>query len=87
MRGFEDQLSRDMPDDDIVAGVVGPFKGWSGNTVFRLDNGMVWKQSEPGTFYLPETDNATVVIRQAAFKSWRLKVEGYGKTVRVERVE
>jgi hypothetical protein len=41
----------------------------------------------PGTFYIPETDNATVVIQQRAFKSWRLKIEGYGKTVRVERLQ
>lgn len=86
-RGFEKQATRDLPDDDIVAGIQGAFSGWRGDTVFRLDNGMVWKQAEGGTFYIPETDNATVVIEQGVFNSWRLKVEGYGKTVRVERLQ
>jgi len=37
-------------DAEIVAKVVPAFVGWSGKTVFKLDNGQVWVQRMPGTF-------------------------------------
>lgn len=86
-RGFEIEAMKDLDDTDIVARVKGPFTGWSGNTVFELDNGMIWEQVESGTFYIPQVDNPVVVIDQGLFNSWRLRVDGYNKTVRVRRIQ
>ncbi len=86
-RGFENQAMADLDDNDVVAGIKGTFSGWTGDTLFELDNGMVWKQVETGTFYIPPTDSAVVIIDKGLFSSWRLKVQGYNKTVRVERIE
>jgi hypothetical protein len=36
---------------------------------------------------MPATENPVVVIESGLFNSWRLKVEGYNKTVRVERIQ
>lgn len=30
----------------IKATIISDFNGWSGNTLFELDNGQIWKQSE-----------------------------------------
>lgn len=86
-RGFEDQLSSDLDDSDVRSVIRGEFTGWTGETVFPLENGMVWQQVESGSFYVPATTGAVAVIEKGVFNAWRLKVEGYNKTVRVERVE
>lgn len=32
-----------MAREKFQSRIVGEFSGWSGNTIFRLENGMVWK--------------------------------------------
>ena len=34
----------------LTARIVGPFSGWSGKTIFHLDNDQVWKQRRSGRF-------------------------------------
>ena len=38
---------------DLVARsrISGNFDGWSGNTVFELENGQLWQQATPSTFF------------------------------------
>lgn len=86
-RGFELQSAKDISDDDIVSGIKGEFSGWSGKTIFELENGMVWQQVESQTFYIPSRTGAVAIIEKGLFSSWRLSVDGYNKTVRVERIE
>ena len=87
-RGFEVRAMKDMDDSDIVSRIVGTFDGWRGKgTVFRLENGMVWEQVEGGTFSIPAVENPVVVIESGLFNSWRLRLEDYNKTVRVERIQ
>ncbi len=86
-RGFETQAMADLDDDDVVSRIKGEFSGWTGETVFELENGMIWKQVETGTFYVPPRNDAVAVIDKGVFNSWRLKIEGYNKTIRVERIQ
>lgn len=81
-RGFQDS-GRDAP---IEARIQGSFSGWTGNTRFELDNGMVWRQAEAGQFAMPATENPQVTISPGMFGAWYLSVEGYSRRVRVERV-
>lgn len=81
-RGFNDGGS----DEPIVSRIPGTFKGWSGNTEFELENGMVWRQAESGTFSIGETENPRVTIEPGMFSSWYLSVEGYNRRVRVKRI-
>lgn len=67
--------------------IVGEFSGWSGDTVFRLENGMVWRQDESDRFRLQPVDSPMVTISPGLFGSWRLTVEGHNRAVRVERIE
>ncbi len=86
-RGFEDQAIAGMDDSTIVSRIAGPFNGWDGDTVFTLENGMVWKQSESHRFYISEIQNPVVTIDKGLFGSWRLKVEGYNKEIQVKRIQ
>jgi len=79
-------FSRDRGDTPIHARIVGTFNGWTGKTVFELDNGMVWQQTDGTTFFVSGMDNPEVIIRPALFGTWRLQVPGYDSQARVQRI-
>jgi hypothetical protein len=78
-------LFRNSPDV-IESRILGEFRGWSGRTTFRLENGQVWQQSAPGEFAYRAKD-PVIVIRRGTFGSYLLRVDGKGTTVRVRRIE
>lgn len=71
---------------EINSRIVGAFSGWSGDNVFELENGMVWKQVESGTFSVSTLESPEVRIHPGFFGSWQLQVEGYNRRIRVERI-
>ncbi|MGK7296436.1 MAG: hypothetical protein ACNS61_11525 [Candidatus Wenzhouxiangella sp. M2_3B_020] len=75
-----------MPREPIQSRIVGTFGGWSGNTEFVLENGMVWKQDESQRFRIQPVENPMVFIEPGFGGSWRLTVEGHNRSVRVERI-
>jgi len=76
-----------MKREPIVTRINGTFSGWDGQTVFRLENGMIWAQADNDKFYIQELRNPTVTIEPALFGAWKLSVEGYDEDCRVERIE
>lgn len=73
---------------DIVSTLPGTFTGWQGGEVFTLANGQVWRSIDPGSSLSGvNLSNPRVTIRKGLFGAWRLKVEGYNASVKVERVE
>ena len=89
-RGLENQAKRkdDGYDDTIHSNIVGNFTGWKGrNTVFTLENGMVWEQAENDSFHVRATENAEIMIKKGMMGGWRLSMVGYNNTVRVKRIE
>jgi len=76
-----------MAREKFQSRIVGEFSGWSGNTVFRLENGMTWRQDESDRFRLQPVDSPLVTITPGLFGAWRLSVEGHNRAVRVERIE
>ncbi|QKK01509.1 MAG: hypothetical protein HND55_01890 [Pseudomonadota bacterium] len=81
-RGFDDG-----DRSTIRSRIKGPFTGWTGETEFHLENGMVWRQAQGGVHDVPEMQNPAVEIRPGMFGSWQLIVEGYNRRVRVERIK
>ncbi len=69
----------------IESRIAGTFSGWRGKTVFRLENGQVWRQAERGDFYI-RVEDPKVIIRRAALGSYLLQIDGYHSHVRVRRV-
>lgn len=85
-RGLRDDHSR--RDGPIRSRITGSFTGWSGDTEFELENGMVWRQADANNrFSIPEIMDPEVEIRPAFLSSWQMQVKGYGRRVRVERVK
>jgi hypothetical protein len=77
-------VTRDEPER-IESNIVGRFKGWSGNTVFTLANGQVWRQAASGYFETNLQDPAVVIKRLAI--GYLLTVQNDGDTVFVVRVK
>jgi len=73
--------------DRIESRFVGEFSGWRGNTVFKLENGQVWRQTDNDTFVVKKQTNPPVVIRRGMLGSYMLKIEGFNSSCKVERVE
>lgn len=82
---------RGLPDGSdetpIESRLVGTYEGWDGDTVFELENGMVWEQAESGTHYSPPIESPEVEIRPGLFGSWQLIVEGQNRRLKVRRIE
>lgn len=75
-----------MAREAFSSKVVGKFSGWTGNTEFELENGMVWVQTDGTSFFIPESEDVTVVIRPGVLGTWRLNVDGYNSFTRVRRI-
>ncbi len=75
-----------MAREAFSSRVVGKFSGWTGNTEFPLENGMVWVQTDGTSFFIPEAEDVQVTIRPGALGTWRLSVEGYSSFTRVRRI-
>jgi hypothetical protein len=68
----------------IQSRIVGPFTGYTGRTVFTLENGQRWAQSQYDTAYFPKIDSPPVVIVKAGF-GYRMYIAG-GGAIRVSKV-
>jgi len=85
--GFEAQSVQDMERTTINSRLVGKFTGWDGQTVFKLENGMIWEQADKDKFFIKEVENPMVSIEPGAFKTWKLSVEGYSSHCKVKRIQ
>ena len=73
-------------EQSFEAEIVGNFSGWSGGTIFRLDNGELWRQRNDGT-YRHRGEDRRVRIEQGFFGLWRMVVISSGVSVPVAPVE
>jgi hypothetical protein len=71
----------------INANLVGNFRGWDGQTTFKLDNGMIWVQADKDKFFTKEVENPAVVIEPGMFGTWRLHIEGFNSECKVKRIQ
>lgn len=78
------------PATDIETRLVGDFTGWSGKTVFTLDNGEVWQQTNNYiSDYSPRSPipQPKITITKGMFGSHNMRIEGVKRTVQVKRVQ
>jgi hypothetical protein len=68
----------------IQSRIVGPFTGYNGRTVFTLENGQRWAQSQYDSAYFPKINSPPVVIVKAGF-GYRMYIAG-GGAIRVSKV-
>jgi len=86
-RGFAERSRNDAKT--VVAKIPGSFTGWDGSSTFRLDNGQVWQVTEAGAkFKIQAIDSPTVQIKRGLIGDvWYLKIDGYGSSVKVKRLQ
>ena len=72
-------------DFEIVSRIAGDFEGWSGNSVFRLENGQVWEQRLEGRYRYKGPPNPEVKIDRNLFGYYRLTVLDTGRRVGVSQ--
>ncbi len=83
--GLELEQAREGPQT-LTSYYDGSFTGWTGDTVFPLENGQVWKQVESGRLVV-RAERPLVTIRRGWFGAFYLKVEGSNKQIRVKRIK
>ena len=89
----EDIDRRGLPSDDgendapVESRIIGNFSGWDGQTVFKLENGMIWVQDDKDKFHIKEVQNPAVTIKQGMFNSWKLSIEGHKDDCKVRRIQ
>lgn len=71
--------------EQIISRIQGEFKGWTGKTVFKLENGQVWKQRRAARYYHKMT-NPEVEITKNLMGFYEMKVVETGKRVGVKRI-
>jgi hypothetical protein len=81
--------SDDSDDDDspIKSRILGDFDGWDGQTIFKLENGMIWVQADKDKFFIKSVENPMAIIKPGMFGTWRLHIEGYGSECKVKRIQ
>ena len=82
-------LPSDPGDDErpITSRLAGDFSGWDGQTVFKLENGMIWVQADKDKFYIKEVEKPAVTITHGMFKNWYLSIDGYDEKCKVRRIQ
>ncbi len=81
---------KEPPVTTIEARLVGDFNGWSGKTVFTLDNGQVWQQTNNYIRdYKPRSPipQPKVTISKGMIGSYNMRVQGVKRIVQVKRVK
>jgi hypothetical protein len=59
----------------INSRIVGPFTGYNGRTVFTLENGQRWAQSQRDSAYYPRMESPGVIIVKKGF-GYRMYIAG-----------
>ncbi|MEQ9452378.1 MAG: hypothetical protein RJQ07_12420 [Pseudomonadales bacterium] len=81
---IEQQPDASLPES-ISSRIVGEFRGWNGSTVFRLQNGQVWRQRVGGKYRSALRTDPEVVVEKGRF-GYYLKLVESGRSVGVKRI-
>jgi hypothetical protein len=82
--------SRDRETESrvIESRLTGPFTGWTGRTIFELENGQRWVQIDDQQYRAhPPRQNPAVQVIPGMMGTYFLRVEGVGARCRVRLLE
>ncbi len=86
VRATSEEVKEVEEEFEVTARIKQPFKGWTGDTVFYLDNGQIWKQRVDGR-YQYSGDDTRVSISKGLFGNHNMKLLAAGKSIGVKRVK
>jgi len=81
----DEEVKKAVEEQVIVSVIKPPFNGWSGETVFALENGQVWQQRLGGN-YPYRGSNPEVRITKNFMGFYRMELTENGKVVGVKRL-
>ncbi|MGA9854303.1 MAG: hypothetical protein WBR29_03370 [Gammaproteobacteria bacterium] len=67
--------------------ISGKFSGWYGGTLFKLENGQTWQQTDDSVVSLAAMRNPEVTISKGSFNVYYLQVKGMTDSVPVIEIE
>lgn len=76
-------------DGNIVttSRISGKFNGWYGSTVFKLQNGQTWEQTDDSVMTIAAMQDPEVTISKGTFDVYYLQVKGLADSVPVRKVD
>jgi hypothetical protein len=84
----DEEVKKAVQEQEIVAKIVSPFNGWSGNTIFTLDNGQVWQQRRQSKYaYTGSASAPEVRITRNFMGFYSMELLEDGTKVLVKRVK
>ena len=81
---IENSEVKQVAKQGITTRILGEFSGWTGKTVFALENGQIWQQRRRGR-WKTSLVNPEVVLSRNFTGAYELSVVG-GKTTGVKRI-
>jgi hypothetical protein len=85
LRTDEEVIKADQ-QQEIRAAIEQPFSGWSGDTIFTLNNGQVWQQRRRGNYHhIGSSTDVRITKNPMGF--YRLELLENGKSVQVKRLK
>lgn len=72
-------------ESEINTRILPPFTGWTGRTIFTMENGQVWQQRMDGNYTFKGTDTR-VVITRGTFGLDRMRLVESGRWIGVKRI-
>ncbi len=72
--------------DSIKSRIDGEFRGWTGKTIFKLQNGQVWIQRIRGKSFM-RLNNPEVMITRNILGYYKITVVETGRSIGVKRIK
>lgn len=69
----------------IESRIDGRFEGWSGETIFKLENGQIWQQTSYASTHSRKFRPKVVITRTGA--GYEMQVEGLASSLRVQLLQ
>jgi hypothetical protein len=86
LRNTDEEVIEATYEQETVSTLRPPFKGWSGETMFKLENGQVWQQRRRGNYAYTGAAGPEVRITKNFMGFYRMELLESGKSVQVKRV-
>ncbi|MBI5426525.1 MAG: hypothetical protein HZA32_20815 [Opitutae bacterium] len=83
------QETADKPEaaEAVESRLAGDYEGWTGKTVFKLENGQIWQQTGGSARYDDKRHAPAVKIYPGMLGAYWLEIEGVRERVKVKPVK
>ena len=86
LREDNTEVRKAVKEAEFVTRITGDFKGWSGETIFRLENGQVWRQRLQGKYRYSGPPNPEVRIKRNFLGFYMMTLVEADKSIGVKLV-